>query len=68
VLSFPTVEETLNHPAYPSTVWDLQPDRKGKASVAKDRGGPVELAWELHGTGPIKMIVSITFFLRSINL
>ncbi|KAK1659899.1 glycylpeptide N-tetradecanoyltransferase [Colletotrichum godetiae] len=53
---FPTAEETMRHPSYSSTIWNLEPDRKGKCSVAKDRGGPFNIAWEIHGTGPSKII------------
>ncbi|KAK5992497.1 Ribophorin II [Cladobotryum mycophilum] len=52
---FPTVEETLSHPAYESALWDLQPDQKGLLAVANGRGGPLNIEWEIHGTGPIKV-------------
>ncbi|KAK0391610.1 hypothetical protein NLU13_1110 [Sarocladium strictum] len=52
----PSVEETLSHPAYPTTVWNLEPDRKGVASVAETRGGPFRVTWEIHGTGPSKIL------------
>ena len=59
---FPSIDETTNHPAYPSAVWNLKPDRNGLFPAAKDRGGPVNIAWEIHGTGPTKLLVSDVFF------
>ncbi|WDK21708.1 glycylpeptide N-tetradecanoyltransferase [Colletotrichum graminicola] len=53
---FPTVEETMKHPSYPSVIWNLEPDRKGKLPVAQGRGGPFNIAWEIHGHGPVKII------------
>jgi hypothetical protein len=41
-----TAEELLKHPEYDHTIWDLKPERKGKVSVAKDRGGPIDIAYE----------------------
>ncbi|KAF5023061.1 hypothetical protein F66182_4873 [Fusarium sp. NRRL 66182] len=55
--TFPSVEETLNHPAYPGTIWALEPHSTGKLPVAKGRGGPVGIAWEIHGQGPIKLVL-----------
>ncbi|KAF9876877.1 glycylpeptide N-tetradecanoyltransferase [Colletotrichum karsti] len=46
----------MNHPSYPSTIWNLEADRKGKCLVAKDRDGPFNIAWEIHGHGPSKII------------
>ncbi|KAH7313513.1 Alpha/Beta hydrolase protein [Stachybotrys elegans] len=54
---FPSVEETLNHPAYPSTIWGLRPDREGRLAAAKDRGGPINIEWEIHGVGPQKIVL-----------
>lgn len=54
---FPSVEETLAHPAFPGTIWALEPHSHGKVAVAKDRGGPVDIAWEIHGSGPVKLVV-----------
>ncbi|OLN92747.1 putative aminoacrylate hydrolase RutD 1, partial [Colletotrichum chlorophyti] len=53
---FPTAEETIKHPSFPSTIWNLEPDRKGKCPVAEGRGGPFNIAWEIHGHGPSKII------------
>lgn len=55
--NFPSTEETVNHLAYPGTVWGLEPHQQGKVAAAKDRGGPVNIAWEIHGSGPIKLVV-----------
>lgn len=53
----PTAEETLRHPAYPSAIWALEPHRKGVVDAAIGRGGPVKIAWEIHGEGPTKVVV-----------
>lgn len=55
---FPTVEETLKHPAYPTAIWKLVPHKKGRAPVAEGRGGPFNIGWEIHGSGPTKLVVS----------
>jgi len=54
----PPVAEVLAHPAYPTAIWQLEPDRSGLAPVAIGRGGPFNISWEVHGTGPIKLVVS----------
>ncbi|KAK3995277.1 hypothetical protein QBC44DRAFT_30077 [Cladorrhinum sp. PSN332] len=54
--SIPTVAETLQHPAYSTAIWKLEPDKQGLASVAEGRGGPFNISWEIHGEGPIKLI------------
>jgi hypothetical protein len=54
---YPSAEETLNHPAYPSTIWALEPHSHGRVSVAHGRGGPVGIAWEIHGQGPVRLVV-----------
>jgi glycylpeptide N-tetradecanoyltransferase len=56
----PSVEDTLNHPAFPTTVWNLEPDQKGVAAVAQKRGGPYRITWEIHGVGPSKLLVRPT--------
>lgn len=53
-----TVDELLQHPEYPHTIWDLKPQSQGKVPVAKDRGGPFNIAYELHGKGPRHLVVS----------
>lgn len=65
----PTVEETLNHPAYSSTIWALEPHSKGKCEVGKGRpGGPLKIAWEIHGEGPTKVAVRFHSFFISLRV
>ncbi|KOS21648.1 3-oxoadipate enol-lactonase 2 [Escovopsis weberi] len=56
-LAFTTVEETLDHPGFLSTFWDLEPDLKGRAPVGQSRGPVVNIAYEVHGAGPIKLVL-----------
>lgn len=65
--------EIQNHPEFPYITWDLKPKSMGKLSVAKNRGGPLDIAWEVHGEGENKMVVSVflsfcgwSFFLSSV--
>jgi hypothetical protein len=53
-----TAAEVVAHPEYPHIYWDLAADKKGKVEVAKGRGGPFKIAYEIHGHGPRKIIVS----------
>lgn len=39
--------QLLAHPEYPYVIWDLKPDRKEKVAVAKGRGGPFNIAYEV---------------------
>lgn len=52
-----TAAEVLAHPEYPHVNWLLEPDQKGKIPLAKGRGGPFDLAYEIHGHGPSKIVV-----------
>lgn len=56
---FPSAEETMKHPAYPGVIWNLEPQQKGILPCAKDRGGPIDISWEVHGTGPKKILVCL---------
>ena len=57
---YTTQEETLSHPAYPSTVFVLKPRFSGLCPVAADRpGGPLQIAYSIHGRGPIKVLFLI---------
>lgn len=49
--------EILAHPAYPDTLWELTPTQKGRLPVAEGRGGPINIEWEVHGQGDIKLVV-----------
>lgn len=49
--------ELVAHSGYKSVVWDLKPTSSGKCSVGAGRGGPFDLAYEIHGTGPNHLIV-----------
>jgi hypothetical protein len=40
--------------------WEGTPTQHGVVDVAKGRGGPVSIAYEIHGTGPHKLVVSGT--------
>lgn len=43
-----SAEQLRNHPEYPHLVWDLKPVKKGKLPVAKGRGGPFNIAYEVR--------------------
>ncbi|ROV89148.1 hypothetical protein VSDG_08864 [Cytospora chrysosperma] len=51
----PTVAQVLQHPAFPTATWHLEPTRSGLLPVAEGRGGPLKISWEIHGEGPIKL-------------
>lgn len=51
--------EVQAHPEFPYITWNLKPKSQGKLSVAKNRGGPLDIAWEVHGEGENKMVVSV---------
>jgi len=53
-----TAEELYKHPEFDHTVWDLKPAKQGKFAVAKDRGGPINIAYEIHGHGDRHLVVS----------
>ncbi|KAF2746668.1 alpha/beta-hydrolase [Sporormia fimetaria CBS 119925] len=44
-------EELLQHPEFDHLIWDLKPTSKGKFPAAKTRGGPINIAYEIHGHG-----------------
>jgi hypothetical protein len=52
-----TAAEIAAHPEYPHVYWDLKPTKKDSIDVAKGRGGPLKLAYEVHGHGPRKIVV-----------
>ncbi|KLU88662.1 hypothetical protein MAPG_07647 [Magnaporthiopsis poae ATCC 64411] len=54
--NYPTIEQVLEHPAYPSSIWRLVPTRSGRLPVAEGRGGPLNISWEIHGSGPTKVV------------
>ena len=53
-----TADQILAHPQYKNIIWDLPPTKKGKVEVAKSRGGPFKIAYEIHGHGDTKLLVS----------
>ena len=53
-----TAAEIVEHPAFKTVKWHLKPTEKGKCPVARGRGGPVDIAYEIHGDGPIHLVVS----------
>ena len=52
-----TAAEIQSHPEYPHAYWDLKPTKKDTIDVAAGRGGPLKLAYEIHGHGPRKIVV-----------
>ena len=55
-----TAAEIAAHPEYPHVYWDLKPTKKDSIDVAKGRGGPLKLAYEVHGHGPRKIVVCVS--------
>lgn len=53
-----TVAEIVEHPAFQQVIYNLSPTKKGTLAVAKGRGGPFNIAYEIHGTGSIHVVVS----------
>lgn len=51
-----TAVEVQAHPEFPHVHWKLKAEREGRVGVAAGRGGPFELAYELHGHGPSRII------------
>lgn len=58
-----TAAEIEAHPEYPHVYWDLKPTKKDSIDVAKGRGGPLKLAYEVHGHGPRKIVVCYSDFM-----
>ena len=52
-----TAAELEAHPNFGKTRRELQPDQKGRCRVATHRGGPLEIAYEVHGHGPVHIVV-----------
>ncbi|KAF2972851.1 hypothetical protein GQX73_g850 [Xylaria multiplex] len=57
VVTFPSVDEVVKTDAFPTAIWQLEPHREGMLPVAAGRGGPLNIHWEVHGDGPIKLIL-----------
>ncbi|KAI0378813.1 alpha/beta-hydrolase [Hypomontagnella monticulosa] len=56
-MAFPSVDQVSKSPAFPTAIWKLQPHQSGLLPVAANRGGPLKISWEVHGEGPIKLIL-----------
>ncbi|KAH7135552.1 Alpha/Beta hydrolase protein [Dendryphion nanum] len=51
-----TPDELVKHPEYSHLIWDLKPAQRGKIAVAKSRGGPIDIAYEIHGHGDHRLV------------
>lgn len=49
-----TAAEVVQHPEFKHVIWDLSPTKKGKVLVGK---GNIQIAYEIHGHGPIHLVV-----------
>ncbi|OTA89058.1 hypothetical protein M434DRAFT_113461 [Hypoxylon sp. CO27-5] len=56
-VTFPSVEDVVKSPAFPTAIWQLEPHRSGLLSVAAGRGGPLNISWEVHGDGALRLIL-----------
>ena len=63
-----TAAEIVKHPGFQYVVWDLPAASKGKVPVANARGGPFDIAYEIHGNGPIHLVVSRPLSRALINM
>jgi len=54
---YPPLAQIRQSPAFHTAIWDLVPHRSGLLPVAADRGGALKIAWEVHGDGPIKVLL-----------
>ena len=52
-----TAAELFEHPAYQRVIWDLRPTERSTVIVAKGRGGHIKITYEVHGSGPIQLVV-----------
>ncbi len=49
----------LKHPNFGKVPWEGRPTKEGFVDVAKGRaGGPLKIAYEVHGQGKEKLVVS----------
>jgi hypothetical protein len=60
--------EIVVHPEFPYVNWNITPSRKERIVVGRDRGGPFRIAFEIHGKGPIRMVVSFKVFVKSFQI
>ncbi|KAK8069469.1 hypothetical protein PG994_006085 [Apiospora phragmitis] len=56
-MRFPTIAQITRHPAFETAVWKLRPHQSGLLPVGATRGGPYNISWEIHGNGPIKVML-----------
>lgn len=52
-----TASEVVNHPAYPYIIRTFPPTSKGTVQVPGGWGANCEIVYEIHGTGPKKIVV-----------
>lgn len=55
-----TSEELKEHPEYPHLIWPLKAKVESKLTVGANpprRGGPVNIYYQLHGNGPLKIVL-----------
>jgi hypothetical protein len=57
-----TAAEIYAHPEFGKVPWEGKPTEEGVVDVAQGRGGPISIAYEIHGTGPNKLVVSGMIF------
>lgn len=53
----PIVADVIKQPAFPTASWNLEPTSSGLLPVAQGRGGPLRISWEIHGSGPVRLVV-----------
>lgn len=57
-MKLPSLDTISKESAFANTNWQLQPHRNGLLKVGAGRERqPYEFCWEVHGEGPIKVVV-----------
>ncbi|KAH8886252.1 alpha/beta-hydrolase [Thozetella sp. PMI_491] len=53
----PSLDEICKHQAFLTAIWQLEPSQSGILSIDPKNGGPYPISWEVHGEGPVKLIL-----------